>query len=133
MTGLSMEEMYGWRKEFAEKINDEWMELAYKRRPVVINPCDHEELWKEAKEFVRWDLGMIKNSDLVVVKISKNQDSIGTAVELATAYERGIPVYLYNPHRIPSKNIHPFSAELSNRCFEDMDELVDYITELYLL
>ena len=132
MTGLSQEEMNGWRKEFAEKIGNDWFGYGYSKSPHVINPCRYEDLWKVPKEFVRWDLDMVKNSDLIVAKISENQDSIGTAMELATAYQCGIPILTYNPHHILYCNIHPFTNELSNRCFDTMDELVDYITELYL-
>lgn len=136
MTGLSNDEMNSWRREFADKICDGWIGSA--KTPVVVNPCDKfrmlwdEPLWKEHKEYVRSELRDAKGCDLLLLAISKNQDSIGSACELATAYANGKPVVLYNPHRIPHEDIHPFVWEMSDACFEDMEELVNYIGEVYL-
>lgn len=137
MTGLSIDEMSGWREEFAEKIDADW--FGFSNTPHVINPCeifgmyDVEPLWKEHKEYVRTELRWAKNCDLLVLAVSENQDSIGSACELATAYAAGKPIILYNPHKIQYEMIHPFVWEMSDACFEDMEELTEYIREVYLL
>lgn len=137
MTGLDMEEANGWRKAFAEKISNDW--FGYSKTPHVVNPCSYFRLpdgtptWKEDKEYIRFELRQVRDCDLLVVAVSRLQDSIGTACEIATAYSCGKPILLYNPHRIPHHEIHPFVWEMSDGCFEDMDELAEYITEVYLI
>lgn len=126
-----MDDANSWREEFEEKISNDW--FAFTKTPHVINPCKFYRTWKENKEYIRFELRQVRDCDLLVVAVSRLQDSIGTACELATAYSCGRPILLYNPHAIPHHEIHPFVWEMSDGCFENMEELVDYITEVYLL
>lgn len=134
MTGLNKLEMNSWRQEFAQKIGDDW--FAYSKTPHVINPCEFftdDPAWAEHKEYVRLELRCARDCDLIVVLVSKDQDSIGTACELTMAYEHGKPALLYNPYKIPHEEIHPFVWEMSDRCFEELETMTDYIREVYLV
>lgn len=137
MTGLNKLDMNEWRREFQTKIDDDW--FGYSKTPHVINPCEHfgnlddKPMWEEPKEYVRWELRQARECDLLVVAVSRQQDSIGTACELATAHAFDKPILLYNQYGIRHCDIHPFVWEMSDRCFESLDDLIDYIREVYLL
>lgn len=137
ITGLNPLDANHWRREFADKIENDW--FGNTKTPHVINPCEYSDsmdlggVLREPKELVRWELRQARQCDLLVAAVSKNQDSIGTACEVATAYAAGKPILLYNEHRIPHKNIHPFIWEMSDTCLDDLQELCDYITEVYLI
>lgn len=137
MTGLNKLDMNSWRSEFQKLVDDDW--FGYTRTPHVINPCeyfgnlDDSPTWIEHKEYIRWELRQARDCDLLVAGISRNQDSIGTACEITTAYEAGKPILLYNQYELLHSDIHPFVWEMSDRCFEKLEDLADYIREVYLI
>ena len=80
---------------------------------------------REARDF---DLYRLRHSDVVIVNFNV-PNSLGTAQELAVAYEHRIPVVALNENK---NEIHPWLVECCTRICESREELVDHICEFYL-
>lgn len=126
MGNLPFEESERWRKKITG------MFAEYTSKIQCINPNNYfnfliktHESEREVREF---DLHKVRNSDLVIVNFN-DEKSIGTAQELAVAYEYRIPVIGLNED---SKDLHPWLTECCNRVFHNYDELTSYIMDHYI-
>lgn len=127
MGGLTFEEMNNWRTEAELKFVDKAHVPIHTINPVdfynfEMNPNEYTD--KEVKKF---DLHMVKVSDLVLVNLDFS-DSIGTAMEICMAHDVwDKPVIGFGK----SKS-HPWMELcISKRC-ETLEEAVDYIIDYYL-
>lgn len=120
MTGLTFEESNGWRKYLSEKLEHN-----------TLNPNDyfnpHESNHGSEKEARNYDLMLLKKCDLVIVNFN-TPNSIGTAQELAVAYENHIPVIGVNENKY---ELHPWLVECCERIFSSIDELIEYVNYYY--
>ena len=103
----------------------------------IINPNDYFSFADETpryasqKEVMEFDLNKVRNSDLIIVNFN-DLKSLGTMAELAIAYEHRIPVIgLCSEENYPM--LHPWQKEMSNRIFSDIDELIKYVIEYYVV
>lgn len=116
-----------WRAYFKEKIEDGYIDT------YVCNPNDHFN-FKDERDFIsdhevmEYDLYKVRNSDLVVVNFNDPQ-SIGSAMELAIAYEKKIPILGLCEH---NEELHPWLKTVCNRIFTDREELFLYLGKHYL-
>ena len=100
-----------------------------------INPNDYfnfkEEIprYESQKEIMEFDLFKLRNSNLVIVNFN-DMYSLGSMAELAIAYERRIPVIGLN---VDNQELHSWQIEMCNRIFEDIDEMLDYVEDYYLM
>lgn len=98
------------------------------------NPNDHfnflEVGYKTQREPMEYDLHRIKNSDLIIVNFN-DPDSIGTASELAIAYDRRIPIIGLCENGEENK-LHPWLKEFCNRIFNDREDLILYVIQHYV-
>ena len=125
MSGLSIEEMSGWRNEFKfkfESITDKFH---------IASPTDFysfsEKKHKTEREVMDYDLWIVKNSTLIVVNLDY-PNSLGTAIELYEAYKHcGIPVIGFG-----TIENHPWIEECVTVKFDTMDEVIDHILEFYV-
>ena len=75
------------------------------------------------------DLDKLRRSDLVIINFN-DMYSLGSMAELAIAYEKRIPVIGLN---IDRQVLHPWQECMCNRIFNDIDELLDYVEDFYLV
>lgn len=100
----------------------------------IINPNDYFNFidepprYKTEKEAMEFDIHKVRTSDLVIVNFN-DMYSLGSMAELAIAYERRIPVIGLD---VEKQKLHPWQVEMSNRIFDDIDEMLDYIEDFYL-
>ena len=100
----------------------------------VINPNDYFNFidepprYKTEDEVMRLDLHKLRSSDLVIVNFN-DMYSLGSMAEIAIAYERGIPVIGLD---VDKQNLHPWQICMTERIFNDIDEMIDYIEDFYL-
>ena len=100
----------------------------------IINPNDYFNFidepsrYKTEKEVMEFDIHKVRTSDLVIVNFN-DMYSLGSMAELAIAYERRIPVIGLD---VEKQKLHPWQVEMSNRIFDDIDEMLDYIEDFYL-
>lgn len=125
MSGLTFEEMNGWREE-AKQLFSSMSDIVTVINPVDfynfnMNPNTYTEL-----EVMRFDLKSVSESDIILF----NKDfpnSIGTAIELYHAYENKIPVVAYGIERN-----HPWMECCIDKTCKTIEEAIEYILEFYV-
>ena len=85
-------------------------------------------IYDNPREVMEFDLNLVRRSDLIIINFN-DMYSLGSMAELAIAYERRIPVIGLN---IDRQVLHPWQECMCNRIFYDIDELLDYVEDLYL-
>jgi len=128
MGGLSFDEQMEWRNNIEDRINQAaphsptyFFQPPYYYQP---NGSAHRTE-REAREF---DLYRLRHSDVVIVNFNV-PNSLGTAQELAVAYEHRIPVIGLNENKA---ELHPWLIECCTRVCETREELVKHICDFYL-
>lgn len=86
-------------------------------------------LYKSPREVMELDLFKLRNSDLVIINFN-DPSSLGSMSEIAIAYDRKIPIIGLN---IPKEDLHPWEECMCNRIFNDIDEMLDYVEDFYLM
>jgi len=129
MAGLSFEEMSKWRNQIMNAIK--FGDYEYNKSVDFFNPTAFynfdEKNYKSEREVRDFDLYNLRKSDLIIVNLDK-QNSIGTAQELAIAYEMKIPVIAFGV----KEELHPWIECCCSRICNNMRELVEYVCEYYL-
>lgn len=130
MTGLTFKAMADWRI----KVKQELLKTSAKGL-TVINPVDYYNFsypqHDTEREVMEYDLWRLKSSDLVVVNFN-NPDSIGTSMELMCAKENNIPIIgLYEDNCYA--DVHPWLKECCNKVLFTMKDLINYVSEFYLM
>ena len=130
MGSLTFEAQSRWRKQVINAIK--FGNYDYMKKVSFFNPVDYynfrEERQKTEREVMEFDLNALRNSNLVIVNFN-DPKSIGTAAELAVAYEMKIPIIGINEDNV---KLHPWLVEYTNRMCENVREAVEYVVEFYL-
>ena len=130
MCSVSMEEQSKWRSQIINAIK--YGEYDYEKKPIFCNPVDYynftEKRHKTEKEIVEFDLNAVRNSDLIIVNFN-DPKSIGTAAELAIAYDMHIPIIGINKDKT---ELHPWLIEFTTRMCESIREAVEYTVDFFL-
>lgn len=140
MTGLSKEEMNGWREQLnyliSLKAKSHLHDAVQVINPVNFYNTADEPMYQSDKEYIRWEFDRVKNSNIVIVGWNKEQDSLGTMAELTYAYANNIPVILYfydrkdNDCYLP---LHPFVNYIASKIYfkDQIEELANYVVKYY--
>lgn len=130
MGNLTWEEQTSWRKSITDilmKCKD-----CYKYKLDIINPVDYynfEYKYHDSElEIMKFDLRLVKSSDLIIVNFN-DPSSIGTAQELAIAYDRDIPIIGINEG---DTEIHPWLESNVDKMFNSFSNCWAYIVDFYL-
>lgn len=130
MGSLSFDEQYKWRKQIQDAIK--YSGYSYAKNPAFFNPVNYynfqEKRHRSEREIVEFDLNALRKSDLVIVNFN-DPKSIGTAAELAIAYEMKIPVIGINKD---NNELHPWLVEFTTRMCDNIREAVEHVVEFYL-
>ena len=130
MCNLSYEDYHYWRDTIAEYMEEDERSRFY--HVYVINPSNYynfeEKRHKTEKEVMEFDLHKLRTSNLVIVNFN-DAGSLGTMAELAVAYEHRIPIIGLNENK---NKLHPWQETMCNRIFDDMEELLEHVTDVYL-
>ena len=125
MSGLSLEEMNGWRLQAKDILKDNFN---------VINPCDYYNFEIDADTYTdhevkAFDLYMCKNSKILLGNL-EHPDTIGSAIEMHMSHDEwGIPVVAYGGEY---KKVHPWMRLSITKWCKTLEEAVQYINEFYL-
>lgn len=129
MQDISFEESQAWRVQISALLTD--VESSYK--VICTNPNDfynfQEVKYDSEKEVRDFDLYKVRHSNLIIINFNSPK-SIGTAQELAIANEHRIPVIGLNTENY---QLHPWLVESCDKIFADMNELIDYVRDFYLM
>lgn len=121
MSGLTYDEMNHWRIEVKKA-------FGYYCNVKVISPTSYFEVTDDddnEKEAFLFDVYQTKSADVIVVNLDK-LDSIGTAQEIALAYEYRKPIIAI-AHREKWENAHSWYKQEVTKVFiyEDYDDIDD--------
>ena len=119
---VSFEESNHWRKIIDLRLND---------YADVFNPNDHftmDDMWKNGitpESVMKYDLHMLKKSDLVIVNFA-HPKSLGTMAEIAIAYDRGIPIIGWR------EPYHSWQKAMCDVYFHDLEDVIEYVLVHYI-
>lgn len=133
MCNLDFEEQKKWRDLINEDLHIyNKFNLNEKYNLNILKPTDFYNFekveYKSQKEIMKFDLNLVRNSDLIIVNFN-DPKSIGTAMELLLANENHIPVIGLNEG---NKKLHPWLIECCTRICDTYDELIEHIGRFYL-
>lgn len=125
MADLTFEESDEWRQTIEHELQYDAVK--------VFNPnwyynYENPEEFDTDKEVMDFDLYNLRRADLVIVNFNSPK-SIGTAQELALAYEWKIPIVGLNTQ---GNELHPWLEIECTKMFEEMVDLIQYVKDYYL-
>lgn len=130
MSGLTFEEQNLWRSKIKNSIL--YGEYEYEYKPLFFCPPLYynfeEKRHNNEKEVMNFDLNRLRKSDLVIVNFN-SPNSIGTAMEIAIAYEHRIPIVGINENNV---ELHPWLEESVTRMCYNLREAIKHVVEYYL-
>lgn len=120
MSGLSYEEMNGWRTKAKMLLKEAGFG--------ILNPVE-SEISEDltAREIVTNNKTMIRKSDIILAEFDNEAPSFGTVGEIVFSSELRIPVISWGRH--PIRN--PWIQEHVVRHFETMEEAIAYLVNCY--
>ena len=135
MGGLSLVEMGQWRIEAKRKLRETADYVGTKIR--VINPITYynfeEKRHQNELEVQNFDLNHVITSDVVIVNLEGLSSSVGTIIELHDAfYHHKIPVIAFGDIKLYDK-LHPWIQNSITRVEENINDVVTYISDFYLI
>jgi len=132
MQDLSENEQRIWRRLVTERLLNQLYEKDYKVNLIIIDPCEYYNFHNPSHdtdlEVMKFDIRHVKSSDLIIVNFN-DPKSIGTASELAIAYNLDIPIIGLNIH---NDELHPWLKCFCDKIFNDINKLIDYVIDFYL-
>ncbi len=133
MDGLSDSEMKKWRnllKSELEKYSD-----IDNYKTNVVSPCDYfnfnEQRYQNEQEIMKFDLSLVKNSDIVIVNTNGLNSSIGSIIEVYEAWKNDIPVIAYDENG-DYRTIHPWLKCCITRADSCVIDICEYIKDFYM-
>jgi len=124
MSGLTIEEMSGWRTKATEMLHNRDDMIR------VENPCSYYnfqnalDMKASDSEIRNFDLWLVRNCDVILVNLDY-KGSIGTAIELFEAHEHcRTPVIAY---RTTPDADHPWIECSVTRMCSSLEEAIEYI------
>lgn len=133
VSNISKEEQVIWRDTITEMINHRCSVVDTKYKVDIISPPYYftfeDQNYESDLEVMKYYLRHTKSSDLVIVNFN-DPKSIGTAQELAVAYDRDIPILGLN---MEYKELNPWLVCSCDRIFDNYKELLDYLFKFYLV
>ncbi len=122
-----------WRNEAKEYVKKLYEGIT------LISPTDYYEIGKKYHksdaEVMRFDLRMVRESDVVLVNLKDLHTSLGTADEIFYAFISGKPIIGFIENESEVNNIHPWKMEQIDRIETGKDSMkraIDYIYRYYV-
>lgn len=105
----------------------------------LVSPIDYYEIGKDyhKKEFehMRFDLRMVRETDIVLCNLRDLHTSLGTSDEILYAFIKGKPIIGFLDNKLEYTNIHPWKIEQIDRIEvgeNAMNKAIDYIYKYYV-
>lgn len=105
----------------------------------LVSPTDYYEIGKNyhksESEVMRFDLRMVRESDIVLCDLKNLYSSLGTSDEILCAFINNKPVIGFLEDETAMKNIHPWKIQQIDRIETGKDAMkhaIDYIYRYYV-
>lgn len=132
MKNLSLADQLNYRQYIEDSILES-MDIC-KDKVYIFNPVKYfnyyEELHSSEKQILRFEINALKKSDLVIVNFN-DVYSLGTMSEIAIAYDHQIPIIGYNKDN--GNELHAWQTEMADVIFDNIELLIDYVKNYYLI
>lgn len=122
-----------WREDVKEYVKRMYDDI------IVISPQDYYEIGKNyhktETEVMRFDLRMVRESDIVLCNLKDLHTSLGTSDEILYAFIKGKPIIGFLEDESEYKSIHPWKVEQIDRIESGksaMERAIDYIYRYYV-
>ena len=130
MGGLSDSEMKQWRNLLKSEL-EKYSDMAnYKTN--VVSPCDYfnfnEQRYQSEQEIMKFDLSLVKNSDIVIVNTNGLSSSIGSIID----YSHLLPYMRLYDENGDYKTIHPWLKCCITRADSCVIDICEYIKDFYM-
>lgn len=135
MSGLSLDEATGWRREFAERYAFHTDRLPNIFIPPYYFNYDMNSDAFTDMECFRFELRQLKKSDALVVNLKDIEKSIGTCQELMAAYLNDIPVVAFSTDMASEEvysKVHPWLLEEIDKVFTGETAIKDAADYVYV-
>lgn len=125
MKGVSIEEYDSWRVKLKEALPSH----------VIYIPSEYYNYENKLPEdpiysAVEFNATIVQDADIVIVKLDGTGSSIGTAMEVAWAWDHGVTLYgFYEKH----EDVYDWCERMCEEgggTFESLDALIEYINKL---
>ena len=135
MGGLTFSEMNNWRVELKNKLLNAAENADYKL--LVINPVDfynfEEKRFQSEEEVEDYDLAHVITSNIIIVNLDGLNTSDGSKIELHDGnFHNKIPVIAFGDAELYN-NLHPWIKRDITRFEKNIDDVVEYIRDFYLI
>ena len=135
MSGLTFKQMNDCRVALTNKLNLAAENAGY--NIVVINPVIYfnfeEKKYQSEKEIEEFDLFHATTSDIAIVNLEGLESSDGSKYEMHDcAYHKKIPVIAFG-NRVFYEILHPWTKHDITRVEPNMEDVVDYIKDFYMI
>lgn len=133
VSNLNKNEQTVWRNTLIDMIYNRSKAIDIKYNLDIISPPDYytfeEQNYNSDLEAMKYYLRHTKSSDLIIVNFN-DPKSIGTAQEIAVAYDHGIPIVGMN---LTNEILNPWLTCSCDRIFDNYNDLVNYVFKFYLI
>ena len=133
MSGLSDSEMRQWRNLLKSELEKYSNMANYKTN--VVSPCDYfnfnEQRYQNEQEIMKFDLSLVRDSDIVIVNTNGLNSSIGSIIEVYEAWKNDIPVIAYDENG-DYKIIHSWLKCCITRADSCVIDICEYIKDFYM-
>ena len=133
MSGLSDSEMRQWRNLLKSELEKYSNMANYKTN--VVSPCDYfnfnEQRYQNEQEIMKFDLSLVRDSDIVIVNTNGLNSSIGSIIEVYEAWKNDIPVIAYDENG-DYKTIHSWLKCCITRADSCVIDICEYIKDFYM-
>lgn len=135
MSNLTLEESNAWRREIKQKLLVQSM--LSEHDVLVINPVDfynfEEVRHQSEEEIMNYDILHTITSDIVIVNLNGLATSDGSKIEIFEAnYNHKIPVIAFGNKELYD-NLHPWVKRNITRVEENMEDVIKYIRDFYMI
>lgn len=122
-----------WREDAKKYVKELYDDIT------LVSPTDFYEIGKNyhksESEVMRFDLRMVRESDIVLVNLKDLHSSLGTSDEILYAFISGKPVIGFLDDESEVKDVHPWKIEQIDRIEtgkNSMRRAIDYIYRYYV-
>ena len=135
MSDLSYAEMINWRIEISKKLQE--IVRFYSCNLDIINPVYYYNFKKKDyqsdKEVKEFDLKHVVTSDIIIVNLDGLNTSDGTKYEISqAARNHNIPIIAFGDKKLYDE-LHPWIRDDITRVEDDMDSIVNYVANFYMI
>lgn len=122
-----------WRRDVKEYVKKLYENIT------IISPTDYFEIGnnyhKSESEVMRFNLRMVRESDVILVNLKDLNTSLGSSDEIFYAFISRKPIIGFLEEESEIKNIHPWKVEQIDRIETGKDSMkraIDYIYRYYV-